>query len=197
MDDIARLLILLILSPLVVLTLHTVVSRYYRGRVVDTSPQMVSILCVLLGHIPMGFSIWYLVLKDFLSAPDRLISTALYSLVVYNAMGYTYFHVFNMSETSRRIRILYEIYRAGALSQPDIARLYDTDDMVSVRIERLVLMGQIKQYHGRYVLDRRLFYHVARAVALWGTIIRSPFILSITEKNAVDPRGPFADGKRR
>jgi hypothetical protein len=140
----AKLLILLAASPLLVLTLHTVVSRALTIFKPEVSPQKVCMWCVLFGNIPVGLLLSYFVLIGATAQNVEVLPTVLYSVIVYNALGYCYFHTFNMSETGRRVRILYELYRSGGLGTAEIASLYDVEDMLSVRIERLLSMGQVK-----------------------------------------------------
>jgi hypothetical protein len=87
-----------------------------------------------------------------------------------------------MSETGRRVRILYELYRSGGLGTAEIASLYDVEDMLSVRIERLLSMGQVKVSNGRYVLDGLMLYYAARIMAFWGELIGSPQLKSFAKK---------------
>jgi hypothetical protein len=129
----------------------------------------------------MGLLLGHFVLKG--AAPHNVLSTVIYSLVVYNALGYSYFQLFNMSETGRRIRILLEIYRAGGLGASEIASLYDVREMFEVRIDRLISMGQVKERDGRYVLDGLMLYYAAMMVAFWGELIGSPLLSSFSEKS--------------
>lgn len=76
-----------------------------------------------------------------------------YCLIVYNAVMYSYFHLFNMSETARRIRILLNALEHGVLRREEILAIYSPRDMVMVRLERLVLMGWLKRDSaGRYMI---------------------------------------------
>jgi hypothetical protein len=94
-----------------------------------------------------------------------------YAFMVYNLMGYTYFHIYNMSETARRVRILYDINSKGSLKKADIDNLYHKGDMVATRVERLLGLKQIKQNNGAYVLDGRLLYYAALLLAFWSSLI--------------------------
>src|SRR3990167_6930334 len=93
-----------------------------------------------------------------------------------------YFHVFNMSETARRIRILYEIYTAKQLKASEIASLYNAHDMLHSRLERLLSMKQVKLSDDKYLLDRRSLYYAARIIAWWGNILGLPFSQTIYDK---------------
>jgi hypothetical protein len=138
--------------------------------------------CVLFGNIPMGLLLGYFVLGGAAAQNVGVLPAVLYALVAYNALGYCYFHTYNMSETGRRVRILYELYRSGGLGAPEIASLYDVEDMLAVRIERLLSMGQVKVQNGRYVLDGLMLYYAARIMAFWGELIGSPQLKSFAKK---------------
>ena len=169
---IVKILIMLVVSPILILALHAVVSRYFTRYKPAVSRQIVCAICILIGHIPMAMSLWYFVMIDVQEA----LPTILYSLVVYNAIGYSYFHIFNMSETARRIRLLYELYLAGQLKSSDISSSYNPQDILLVRIDRLISMGQIKQADNRYMLDGYFLYYVAKVVVFWANLIKSPMM---------------------
>lgn len=166
-------LILLACTPLLIFILHIVAARAFMRYKFDLPNQVVVLVCSVAGYIPMAVAIWMVYLRH-VAASVELIWAVIYSLIVYNALAYSYFHIFNMSETARRIRILYEIYTSKQLKASDIAPLYNANDMLNSRLERLLSMKQIKLSHDRYLLDRRLFYYAARIVAWWGCILGFP-----------------------
>lgn len=75
-------------------------------------------------------------------------------------LAHIYFHIFNMSETARRIRILLEI-REGVTPHHSI---YEQDSMVSVRIGRLKELGQIAVKGENYVGKKTLLATAARII---------------------------------
>ena len=111
------LLIILVLSPVTIFILHIALSRLWSRQ----PRQTVALLSALGGAAPMGALLYWLVLRA-LPAPR---GAAFYSAVVYGAIAYSYFHLFNMSETARRLRILNEIENAGSLTKKEINALYD------------------------------------------------------------------------
>ena len=134
-----------------------------------------SVMAVLFGNL------FFLILLLFLcfiapGASDTVpaavtVPSILYAFIVYNLMGYTYFHIYNMSETARRVRILYDINSKGRLKKADIEKFYHKGDMVAMRVERLLGQKQIKQKNGAYVLDARLLYYAALLLAFWSRLI--------------------------
>ena len=173
MDLMLRYLILLACTPLLVFILHIVAVRISVRYKFGIANQIIVIICSFIGHMPMAAVLWMVYLRH-IATPVELIWAVFYSLIVYNALAYSYFHVFNMSETARRIRILYEIYTSKQLKASDIAPLYNANDMLNSRLERLLSMKQIKLSHDRYLLDRRLLYYAARIVTWWGCILGFP-----------------------
>ncbi len=78
----------------------------------------------------------------------------LYVLAVSLGFGHVYFHIFNMSESARRIRILTSAYAAqkeGAVWEHP--RGYTPERMVEERIERLKAMGAL-QIRGGKLMNR-------------------------------------------
>ena len=94
---------------------------------------------------------------------SALAGAALYDLIFFNCTAYAYFHVFNLSETGRRIRILLELLDGVT---PDTA--YAAQDMVRQRLGRLLLMGQVRLEQGRFVLASRKLLNIARLIRFIG-----------------------------
>ena len=169
-----KFLVLLAFSPPLALIVHIFVSRLVTPLRPDISRQSLCAGSILLGNIPMALLLWSLVIGDMAGA--ELLLVILYALIVYNSLGYCYFHLYNMSETARRIRLLFEINEAGSLILKDIERLYETKDLKMVRIDRLLSMGQIEKRSGRYVLKGRLLYCTAKVVAFWAFLLGLHFL---------------------
>lgn len=76
----------------------------------------------------------------------------LYVLIVSLGFAHVYFHIFNMSETARRIRILTSAYAAqkeGVSWQCHVE--YTPERMIEERIERLQAMRAIELKEGKFV----------------------------------------------
>lgn len=159
------LLVLIFLSPVFMALLHGAASRLLKLSGRRVLPQTVCIGSVLAGNVPFLTAVFYLTMDG----PGRL-SAFLYSLIVYNALGYSYFHLFNMSDTARRIRILIDVYTRGGIREDEAAALYDTSRMIDLRIERLLAAGQIRETGGRYVLSGSILYTAARVLHLWSAL---------------------------
>lgn len=76
---------------------------------------------------------------DEMSAWMSLASLS-FLLISYNSFGYAYFHVFNMSETARRIRLLNELCENNTIIRN---KKYTIEELIDRRLERLVELGQI------------------------------------------------------
>jgi hypothetical protein len=76
-----------------------------------------------------------------------------------------------MSETARRIRILCEIEMAGSMLPEDLASLYRTTDVVSVRLRRLVALHQLQYVNGVYSISGRTLYWAGKAILCWRTVL--------------------------
>lgn len=162
-------------SPVIILLLHIILSRLVLAFKMNRPPQLICVIAVLLGNI------LFLILLLFLcfivpQASDPVpagvtVPSFLYAFIVYNLMGYTYFHIYNMSETARRVRILYDINSKGSLKKADIEKLYHKGDMVATRVERLLGLKQVKERGNAYVLDNRFLYYAALLLAFWSRLI--------------------------
>lgn len=158
------------LSPLIVLAIHMVTARTSR----NSSRQKVALQAILTGYIPLFLLLF---LSSYRNLPGNYAATVLavfYCFTVYSCLSYTYFHFFNMSETSRRIRILHEIYSRNRMPLEDITRLYKTSDVVHLRFKRLVELKQIKYDRGLYSIDGRILYFAAFIVSSWRSLLKFP-----------------------
>jgi hypothetical protein len=147
---------------------HIIYCRLFGSRS-TRSPQKILLAVIIVGN--------FLLLAGLISqavADGWLYGVALlaYSLIVYNAAMYAYFHLFNMSETARRIRILLNILEHGALRNEDILAGYTPRNMVTVRLERLVLMGWLQQNRaGQYKIKARWALYTAQTFRLMRKIL--------------------------
>lgn len=113
----------------------------------------------LLGSIMLGFGAG-LVVTLALSAPwpPRLdagtIGTVLTSVITYAALGFSFFHVNNMGETARRIRLLRELVESPAgLTEAELLSRYGSREVLDRRLTRLLATRQLGERDGRYFAD--------------------------------------------
>ena len=144
-------LALLLFSSLVPFAVQAVLVRFlglYRG---NTIRQRGPAAAALIGLLPVGglFLAWALV---FSAGPaGEIFWSGFYLVAVYLLAAYVYFHVFNMSETARRIRILAHGHRDGKVIREELTQNYTREEMVEIRIARLEALGEIRRREDRYV----------------------------------------------
>ena len=169
-DNMPILLVLLVLSPLLIFTVHFTLERVLRPVRPAISAQLVCMISVLAAYAPM-----YALLRYGARPAVASIPGAIYAFAVYTLAGYTYFHAFNMSETARRIRILHMLHDRDGIPIAELDALYNPGDILSVRVERLIALGQIREAGGRYHLKGRTLLYAAMIIELWGDVLgRSP-----------------------
>lgn len=174
MDRLLPTLVILSATPMLIFFMQLTANRAFKALDIKMSNQVVVLACAAVSHLPAGAVVWFVYLQ-YIDSLTELALAALYSIVVFNALAYAYFHLFNMSETARRIRILYEIYLAGVLTQAGLESSYSSSVMLENRLERLLEMRQIKRISNLYFLDNRLIYRAASIVALWGGLLGIPY----------------------
>ncbi|MFC1522479.1 hypothetical protein ACFL6Y_08735 [Elusimicrobiota bacterium] len=153
-------------TPAIVLLIHSVLSRLLRSL----TPQLVAFLSIGLGFPVTGGLCWVLYLRG-ITPLSQMLPACLYALVVYTFLSYAYFHLFNMSETARGIRILYELYSGGSMTYNEINKRYMASAMLEVRLKRLAAMGQILNIKDRYYSSGYSLYLASLVLAFWGKII--------------------------
>jgi hypothetical protein len=93
-------------------------------------------------------------------------------ILCYGAFGYCYFHFINLGETARRIRLVREIYASSeGLSEAEILQLYNSREILAVRMARLLSSGQIVLRDGRYFTGRPAILLMAKAIAFLKLLI--------------------------
>ncbi len=162
---VARLFFILLASPAVIFFVHLFLARLCRR----TSRQLVAVEAAVIGAVPVAIASWRLALR--LLRPGEVTPAVFYCIIVYGCLANAYFHFFNMSETARRIRILYEVYREGALSPAAFESLYRTTGIIEIRLRRLVEMKQLKEEGGQYVVHGRSLLAAARIVVAWRRLL--------------------------
>ena len=168
MDSLTFSLLLLFITPALILALHIITSRiagYFKRQV---SAQKLALVCIVLGNLPLGLLEWFLVLR-YLDLAGQLWGAA-YCILTYNAIGHVYFHLFNMTETSIRVRLLREIAVQEQTIDEVIDR-YNPSNSVGVRLQRLQDIGVVKQSGGRYFLQSQWLYYVGIVCRAWGVLL--------------------------
>lgn len=136
-------------SPLIVMALQAFINRMTKG-----SPQLLTMISMILGYPFFFIAIFQM---PFSIDPD--FTFLIYLFLIYSFSAYTYFHIFNMSETSRRVRMIQSIANNSRLINID--ELYDDSAMVEIRLERLLALGQIKKENDLFFSRGNLFYFTA------------------------------------
>lgn len=83
--------------------------------------------------------------------------------------SYSYFHLFNMSETARRIRMLRRIYsNGGAVEVKSLENEYSAEHIVKVRIQRLRDTGVLTwDADGSIKISRGALYYATQLIRFW------------------------------
>ncbi len=96
------------------------------------------------------------------SAADFLALAAM-NAMAYLAFSFGYFNFINLNIASLRIRMLQELAeRGGEMPVEDLAGLYNTQQIIALRIGRLTEGGHLIERQGRYYSGKRKFLVVGR-----------------------------------
>lgn len=171
MESFTAYLKLLAFSPLLVMGIHAAVVRILRRGGIGLPPQMTAVLSILLGFPIVGVPSWFIFFSQVPTGGDRW-GAGIYGFFVYSGLAYSYFHLFNLSETARRLRILYMLVNKRKMTLGDLNTCYGRENMVSTRLVRLLETGQLRRQGDCYFLQGRLLFHVARAITGWRKFLR-------------------------
>lgn len=144
---------------------HLFLCRFLRLFTRPEERQKGALLGGILGPVPLliALAFWFNSAQT-LPEIDKWFAL-MFSLGVYLLFAYTYFHFFNMSETAQRIRILRETSRAPSETQAEVEKAYASDRMITIRLQRLVALGELREKQGRYLIERGTLVPVARVVS--------------------------------
>lgn len=149
----AALVIWSLLAPILLIAVH--VSLYSLGHrpAEGGSPQAFLAKLIVVSNIPAIAVAWLIGWAETRVLSEILLM-AFFVMAVFNCTAYAYFHVFNMSETARRIRMLLYLYEQGGATADELFAVYPPTDMVTARLQRLVEMRQIARHaDGRYSIS--------------------------------------------
>jgi hypothetical protein len=158
------------------LLLHVALARLWFARHPLMSPQKATVQLSLALNLPL---VLVLALHPAVPSGTDFAWSVVWSLMFFNFFAYAYFHVFNLSETGRRIRLLLQLLDSGERFTPVSAlaeKGYDGRYMVEQRLERLTQMGQIKRIGAPvpaddcYRLSSRTMWRIGRFVHLLGML---------------------------
>lgn len=176
-EGFASFLLILAAAPLWIMALQAFLTRIGFRSV---SGQVAAMLACAAAALPVGAALWAVHLSA-LKGPG-LWTSAFYALLTYALLAYSYFHLFNMGETARRVRILIELREHGNISVEELKLFYDAGAILDRRIERLAALGQVRLEDGRIVLSSRRLYLAAAVMNRWGRILGLPSLKSFYTK---------------
>lgn len=159
----------ILISPIIVVFLQMIFNRIFSHR----NAQAIAIFCIITGYIPYG-----IIMKYSCSCFDFSLGGIVYLFLIYSFTAYTYFHVFNMSETGRRIRMIFAIGFQKARNISDLEKIFNDSDMIDVRIKRLESLRQITQKNGRYYSASIIFVFIALILYYWASLMERKWKLS-------------------
>ena len=150
----AAVLILILAGMVLPFLVHLALTRLGKFFTEPTLRQKGAVLSGPLGLIPL-LGLFCLLMVGRAGTGTSLAWTALYVFASYACFSYVYFHLFNMSETARRIRILVQGRESGTLPDREMSAQYTPEAMIALRLNRLVSLRELRIRDGRYLLEKR------------------------------------------
>jgi hypothetical protein len=168
------LLLLLLASPLAVCMFQAVSTRLIRLLGLSIAPQLLVLGTVLLGSVPMVWLAWELVFTELAGDwPARACGVA-FVVLTYNALGFCYFCLLNLSETSLHVHILMDLLLSGPMPADELAARYGISEMIHTRIERMIALGQLRGQGGLFVVNNPGLLAVGRVIHVWRKLLGLP-----------------------
>jgi len=154
-SELGRLVFILFISPVLIFGLHCFLHRVSKSIGIPLSGQQGAILSVASGNILLLPIVWFYLLPHRGNEYPELMAGFVYFILVYLSIGFGYFSLLNLSETSLHIHILLKVLAKGKLGLEEFKSEYDPETIVRARIERMMQLGQIEVKDGRYYSKNR------------------------------------------
>lgn len=152
------------LSPALLVTSHILLYRVGPLPAEGRSSQAFLAKLIVAFNVPTAAVAALIGMAETRSASEVALMM-LFAVVVFNCAAYAYFHVFNMSETARRVRMLLQLYEIGGATAGELLATYSPTDMIAARLARLLEMRQIACHaDGRYYPSGHLLLWTANAI---------------------------------
>lgn len=161
--------------------LHVMVSR--------TAPGLPRTRGIALGFAGGGGAVVGMIVGGrtaLLLASAGVWDTAAVWLTTYLLLTYCYvIGFFNLGESARRIRLLIELHGAGpsGMTMEDILARYNAPMIVTIRLQRMLAGGQIREQHGAYFIASPIMLIAARLL-VWLKIV---YLGARSETGAASP----------
>ncbi len=149
---------LILASPLISFLFHCTLAR----RLHKVPAQRLAFLCCLSGTVfstYLAFCIDFFILNIF----DHPILLSVASCLLLNHL---YFHIFNMSETARRVKILIDIYLGKTFKEGT-----KEEQMIETRLQRLLKLQKIEEKEGRIYFRYSFFSLITRLIYFYESIL--------------------------
>jgi len=89
-----------------------------------------------------------------------------FDTISFLALGYVYAEWNNIPFTSTRLRVLRECRSAGGLDRRELVRIYDGPEVIRLRIDRYLAIGQLREREGRIFVRKGWVYWMVRFYAV-------------------------------
>ena len=146
-------------SPLLCIFISAI---YFRTPLYNKKTSPIKSVALIALFVPI-----LLVVGGFFS--NRGLIECVYLAIVSLGFCYSYFHLFNMSETARRIRMLRRVYlNHGSVPIKSLENEYSIEHIVKIRIQRLMDTGVLtRSEDGSIKIARGALYYATQLIRFW------------------------------
>ena len=167
-------LVLILISLILPFLVHLLIVRVLGLFKEKALRQKGAIVSIPLGFIPLLLLFYLWEIRGGRTFGTGILWPAIFLFGVYLLFAYVYFHLFNMSETARRIRILAQSSPHGRIEKDEMEKHYTGRQMLAIRLERLVSLKELRLTEGRYTIRRGWLLLPATVVFAFRRILFPP-----------------------
>jgi len=145
------------LSPLIILFFHSLFVRIFHYFKRNTPQMKIALFSVIFTNIPVLIISLIILNFDF-----KNIFSYIYVLLTFNLLGYFYFSIFSLSESSIRIKTIILIMKNKIKNINELKQYYSKNS-TEIRLERLTKWRQIgKVGNDSYILKKYFLFFLSK-----------------------------------
>ena len=163
-------LAMLFFSPGLIFVTHVLLTRLITAMRLTVQPLMTGVLAVVISLAWLAPVAWGIFLRDIAAGSDLWVAL-LYGVLTYGGLAFCYFQVFAMTETARRLHILYELYTKKEMTLSELDAEYGASQMLRTRLTRMVEIGQLNYDGTHYTLRSGLLLWVGLIMSFWAKVL--------------------------
>lgn len=156
----------------VTISVHMMLERFYLSKQPETSGQK-----FLIKYLVLVFGIFLLFCLSYIfihwqAIHEYFMSLFLLLVISFGGLIYSYFHIYNMSQTSSRVYILISIFLGSYKTEACFSHEKSTRRLLQNRLSRLEQISQIRIENGSVYINSRSLLWIGSVLSIFRKILK-------------------------